>query len=190
MGEGKCGHYTQLVWSSTTQVGCGQAVRTAADGKNYVLWVCNYAPAGNIIGERPYSVRPTAQPDLEQQVVDLVNSQRQQVGCAPVTIDPRLTQAARVHSQDMASNNFLNSIGSDGSDPGARLTAAGYAWSNYGENIAAGFTTAEQVMSVWMQGSANIILNCAYTQIGVGHEYNANSAYGHYWTQDFATPMN
>jgi len=36
------GHYTQLVWRSTTEVGCGQK-----DG----LLVCNYKPAGNMAGE-------------------------------------------------------------------------------------------------------------------------------------------
>ncbi|MFL5800976.1 MAG: CAP domain-containing protein [Roseiflexaceae bacterium] len=60
LGKYKCGHYTQLVWSTTTQVGCGQAVRTTAYGRHYVVWVCNYAPAGNINIEvqRPYSVTP------------------------------------------------------------------------------------------------------------------------------------
>jgi hypothetical protein len=54
----QCGHYTQIVWSSTQRVGCGRASRTAADGKNYVIWVCNYAPPGNITGQRPYEVPP------------------------------------------------------------------------------------------------------------------------------------
>ena len=51
-----CLHYTQLVWSNTQRLGAGRAVRTTADGRTYVIWVCNYAPAGNIKGERPYSV--------------------------------------------------------------------------------------------------------------------------------------
>jgi pathogenesis-related protein 1 len=44
-----CGHYTQLVWASTKQVGCG----VARDSRREV-WVCNYDPPGNWIGKRPY----------------------------------------------------------------------------------------------------------------------------------------
>jgi uncharacterized protein YkwD len=46
---GMCGHYTQLVWRETKSVGCGMA----RDGRRDV-WVCNYDPAGNYVGERPY----------------------------------------------------------------------------------------------------------------------------------------
>lgn len=45
-----CGHYTQVVWKATTDVGCGQA--TCDD--NSQVWVCNYSPAGNMAGEKPY----------------------------------------------------------------------------------------------------------------------------------------
>ncbi len=50
---GVCGHYTQLVWRGTTHVGCGVATCTAS-GMTATVWACNYSPAGNIIGERPY----------------------------------------------------------------------------------------------------------------------------------------
>jgi pathogenesis-related protein 1 len=46
-----CGHYTQVVWKNTRQVGCGHAV--CEDSKEQV-WVCQYAPAGNWVGEQPY----------------------------------------------------------------------------------------------------------------------------------------
>jgi pathogenesis-related protein 1 len=45
-----CGHYTQLVWAGSNEVGCGVAV--CPDDSQ--VWVCNYAPAGNIIGRKPY----------------------------------------------------------------------------------------------------------------------------------------
>ncbi|HEY5742486.1 MAG TPA: CAP domain-containing protein, partial [Terrimicrobiaceae bacterium] len=56
----ECRHYTQLVWSSSQRLGAGRAVRTTKEGRTYVIWVCNYAPPGNIKGERPYS---PARPD-------------------------------------------------------------------------------------------------------------------------------
>lgn len=49
-GGRMCGHYTQLVWQSTTEIGCGMAV--CPDDSQ--VWVCNYRPAGNYVGKRPY----------------------------------------------------------------------------------------------------------------------------------------
>jgi len=48
-GDEVCGHYTQLVWCNTTEIGCGMA----RCGKEEI-WVCNYNPPGNWVGERPY----------------------------------------------------------------------------------------------------------------------------------------
>ncbi len=45
-----CGHYTQVVWKTTTDIGCAKAV--CADHSQ--VWVCNYAPPGNWRGQRPY----------------------------------------------------------------------------------------------------------------------------------------
>jgi hypothetical protein len=43
------GHYTQLVWRATTQVGCASASSERED-----ILVCRYAEAGNYRGERPF----------------------------------------------------------------------------------------------------------------------------------------
>lgn len=53
-----CGHYTQVVWSSSTQLGCGLKYCTTntpfgAGFPNWYLIVCDYNPAGNS-GGRPY----------------------------------------------------------------------------------------------------------------------------------------
>lgn len=50
---GTCGHYTQLVWRATKQVGCGVAT-CPAGAFTATVWACNYAPAGNFVGERAY----------------------------------------------------------------------------------------------------------------------------------------
>lgn len=50
---GVCGHFTQLVWRGTTHVGCGVA-SCQAGGFTATIWACNYAPAGNLIGQRAY----------------------------------------------------------------------------------------------------------------------------------------
>jgi pathogenesis-related protein 1 len=46
-----CGHYTQVVWKDTRQVGCGMAI---CDSPQDQIWVCQYSPAGNYVGRKPY----------------------------------------------------------------------------------------------------------------------------------------
>ncbi|MEU3527668.1 CAP domain-containing protein [Streptomyces sp. NPDC038707] len=118
------------------------------------------------------------------EVLRLVNAERDKAGCRPLTLNPALTKAAQAHSEDMAAHRNMSHTGSDGSDPGLRITGAGYTWSSYGENVAYGYTTAEQVMAGWMAspGHRANILNCGFQEIGVGLAQP-----GSYWTQDFGT---
>jgi uncharacterized protein YkwD len=47
--HGACGHYTQIVWSDTREVGCA----VARAGRREV-WACEYDPPGNWVGRKPY----------------------------------------------------------------------------------------------------------------------------------------
>jgi pathogenesis-related protein 1 len=48
-----CGHYTQIIWRNTTQVGCGVAV-CGRRASYQEMWVCMYKPTGNYLGQYPY----------------------------------------------------------------------------------------------------------------------------------------
>ncbi|MCU0677534.1 MAG: CAP family protein [Myxococcota bacterium] len=48
------GHFTQLVWVGSTELGCGQATCNGLD-----VWVCQYGPPGNYEGQYRQNVLPT-----------------------------------------------------------------------------------------------------------------------------------
>ncbi|MFF5896761.1 sigma-70 family RNA polymerase sigma factor [Streptomyces argenteolus] len=132
--------------------------------------------------------KPPSAPSVTEEVVALVNTERAKAGCSAVSGNSRLTNAASRHSADMVARNYFSHTSPDGTDPGARITAAGYRWSTYGENIAKGQKTAESVMDSWMnsEGHRANILNCAFKEIGIGRE---DSASGPVWTQNFAAAL-
>ncbi|XP_060695242.1 GLIPR1-like protein 1 [Hemiscyllium ocellatum] len=55
-----CGHYTQVVWAKSYKVGCAvsdcpKGIKSSGFKGPGLVFVCNYAPAGNYIGALPYS---------------------------------------------------------------------------------------------------------------------------------------
>ncbi|MCF4136845.1 sigma-70 family RNA polymerase sigma factor [Streptomyces sp. Tue 6430] len=133
-------------------------------------------------------VAQSAPSGLGAQVIALVNKERAAAGCGPLTDDAKLRNAAQGHSDDMAARDFFDHTNPDGADPGKRITAAGYRWSTYGENIAKGQQTAESVMTSWMNspGHRANILNCAFKNIGVGIHDGSG---GPWWTQNFGAKL-
>ncbi|WP_405094799.1 CAP domain-containing protein [Micromonospora sp. NBC_01412] len=132
------------------------------------------------------SVAGTGVTSQARQVVDLVNAERAKAGCGALKINSKLTTAAQAHSQDQADHRKMSHDGSDGSGVGERLDRVGYAWRAYGENVAWNQQTPAAVMNAWMNSSGHRanILNCSFTEIGVG----VATSDGPYWTQDFGTP--
>lgn len=119
-----------------------------------------------------------------QEVTRLVNAERAKSGCGAMTLNSKLGKAAQGHSDDMAERDFFDHTNPDGEGPGDRVTAAGYRWSTYGENIAAGQGTPAAVMDSWMKSSGHRanILNCSFKEIGIGYRQGSG---GPWWTQNF-----
>ena len=108
---------------------------------------------------------------------------------AALTWSPLLGQAAEAHTQDMVAKNFFSHTGSSGSSMSSRVTATGYAWSNLGENIAAGYAGIDKVMDGWLAspGHCANLLNLAFTQVAlVCVPGNSTTNYNNYWTMDLA----
>jgi uncharacterized protein YkwD len=134
---------------------------------------------------------------FENNVLTLVNQKRaagavcggvSKPAVPALTLDTRLRCAARKHSKDMGVKNFFSHTSSDGSSFSQRITKAGYTWTAAGENISAGYATADAAVAGWMAstGHCNNIMNATFKHLGVGYYYNVNATYDHYWTQDFA----
>ncbi|MEM8534333.1 MAG: S8 family serine peptidase [Chloroflexota bacterium] len=137
---------------------------------------------------QPTATQPPDSSNEAERVFELVNQERTSRGLAPLTMSDKLTEAAQVHSDDMAENNRLSHTGSDGSTVGDRVSRTDYVWQTVGENIAWNYTTPESVMEGWMNSSGHRanILRENYTEIGVALATNSRGE--PYWTQVFARP--
>jgi uncharacterized protein YkwD len=127
------------------------------------------------------------QADFESDVIDLVNIERAAQNLHPLSYDASLADAARDHSLDMGLLDYFSHTSLDGRTVSDRITAAGYSYNTYGENIAGGQPTPQDVINSWMSSSGHRanILNPNFCDIGVGYAYLPESTFGHYWTQDF-----
>jgi uncharacterized protein YkwD len=139
-------------------------------------------------GTSPYIKIPPSTVN-KTELVQLINDARSK-GCQcgdtyftpapPLSWNDQLEQAALVHTIEMADKNFFSHISANGSDPGSRLTAAGYTWRAFGENIAMGYPNEKKVVEGWLKspGHCKNIMSKKYKEMGVAR-------IGAYWTQDF-----
>jgi uncharacterized protein YkwD len=111
----------------------------------------------------------------------------------PLTMNAKLREAARCHSLDMAVRDFFSHISPDGDSPLDRANTAGYAWSDLGENVAAGPPDPSVVVPGWMNSPPHCtgIMSSDLPEIGVGYAFEDPDSlrdYNHYWTQAFGRP--
>jgi uncharacterized protein YkwD len=138
----------------------------------------------------PSGCSPSGNASYEATLIGLINDARQAQGLHPLTQQNQLSAAARLHSDDMACNDFISHTGSDGSSPADRVTDQGYSYSWVGENIFAGSSSPQTAFDWWMNSEPhrNNILHSSYTEIGIGYSYLEDSRYHTHYTAVFARP--
>jgi len=180
--------YTVILTSGIEDVAgnpYGGTAWTFATGSHYNLGLTDQSTIDSCMSE------------TDKQMLTRVNNARQQArGCgsspyaatALLAWHCSLEAAAQRHSTDMAVNNIFSHTGSDGTNAGQRISATGYPWHAWGENIAAGYATVESVVTGWLNspGHCANIMNPIVTEMGAASTSSASSDYQNYWTQVFA----
>lgn len=83
------------------------------------------------------------------------NEEREAEKLPPLALDAKLTEAARLHAEDMAGRREMTHEGADGSRPSERAKRAGYRFVRTGENVARGQTTVARAMKAWMESEGH-----------------------------------
>ncbi len=138
-------------------------------------------------------------PNFSQDLLDRVNAARTaaatacrsvvQPKVAVVNWDAKLAAAAGAHSQDMAARSLMTHTGANGSSAGDRVTAQGYRWNWWSENVAAGQGSAASVMSAWLgstSGHCEAIMAREAAHVAVACVKSSNGT--PYWTMVLARP--
>lgn len=131
---------------------------------------------------------PVHSPEMD--IFEIVNAERSSRNISPLSIDGKLMQAAKIHSNNMAAKeNMSHTL--DIPDVGTlskRLKFVGYNYSSAGENIAKGYRNAKDVMTGWMNspGHRQNILNPNYVAIGIAISTDKKGSL--YYTQEFGSP--
>ncbi len=120
-----------------------------------------------------------------QQILDIVNAERQKNNLDPLQLDATLNKVATVKAKDMGDNNYFSHNSPSYGSPFDLMHAFGVDYKSAGENIAAGQKSAQEVMNAWLNSSGHRanILNANYTHLGVGY-YNSGQT-APYWVQEF-----
>jgi serralysin len=133
---------------------------------------------------------------LEILFVELVNEARVNAGVKPLTFDGELLDASDFHSAWMDQTGTFSHTGVNGSSAGDRMTAAGYGWQGWGENIGyvngpLGEAAVRQLHADLMNSPGHYanIVNGTFEEIGIGlKEGTINGRNVVFVTQNFGTP--
>ncbi|MFJ6084799.1 CAP domain-containing protein [Streptomyces sp. NPDC092369] len=130
---------------------------------------------------------PAADPDG---FLRLVNPARARAGSPPVTLDSRLTSAARAHASAMAAAGQLGVEGRDGVSVYQRVTATGYTYLTIGEHLVSGPRTPAEFVDYCLRGeqTRRTLSDPAFTHAGLAYVADGRSG-DTFWTALWARPL-
>ncbi|MDX3521884.1 CAP domain-containing protein [Streptomyces scabiei] len=140
----------------------------------------------------PARTRPTT-PSLSPDPTDflgLVNSVRAEAGSPPVSLDSRLSAAARAHARAMAAQGRLSAEGRDGVFVHQRVTGTGYAYLTIGEHLVSGPRTTAEFVDYCRRDTAagRTLRHPAWSEAGLGQATDPRSGTV-FWTALWARPF-
>ena len=108
-------------------------------------------------------------PNLEAQMLEMVNKERAEHGLKLLQADPELTKVARAHSQDMFAKGYFAHENLEGKDPFVRMQDAHVSFTTAGENLALAQTLPIAHTNLMNSpGHRANILNPAFGRVGIG----------------------
>lgn len=116
-----------------------------------------------------FSALVSASEITAENIVQVVNRERQANGITPLAINDQLQAAARNKSIDMIVNNYFDHYAL-GKTPWMFIRSQNYDYQLAGENLAMGYSTSEGIVNAWMNSPSHRanILNPEFQEIGVG----------------------
>lgn len=142
----------------------------------------------------PTPRQPTAAPSFPVPDPDgflrLVNSARARAGSPPVSLDARLTSAARAHASAMAAAGRLGVEGRDGVSVYQRVTATGFTYVTVGEHLVSGPRTPAEFVDYCLgsREPSRTLQDPAFTHAGLAYVTGGRSG-DTYWTALWARPL-
>lgn len=123
----------------------------------------------------------------EEEMLDMINDHRSDMGLSPLAPDPRLNEIAQDQASTQAEDANVEHTDDDNGLVGDRADDIGYNYVTIAENVGSASGVGE-MFDDWLENAETraIIESTQYTEIGLGVSYVLNQ---HYWTTVFARPQ-
>ena len=148
------------------------------------------SPSDSLSDEFPTCTELSTSDEWRDEILRLVNVERQRAGLGLVTHNQTLEDQATKYACELIHYDyFAHDNPFTGTELRDRAEEFGYEFQVIGENLAAGQRTPAQAMGDWMDspGHRANILHPDFTELGVG--IRTGGTYGTYWVQEFGRPL-